>query len=545
MNQASANSATAQQDYDAIVVGAGFGGLYGVHRLRSQGLSVLGIEGAGGVGGVWYHNRYPGCRVDVESFDYCFYFSEDLYRDWQWSEKYATQPELLRYLNHVADRFDIRRHFVFDTRVTAAHWMPERARYRISTSTGLEVTCRFLVMATGGLSAARKPQFEGLDRFQGEWVETQHWPHREVKLEGRRIGVVGTGSSGVQFIPVAAQAARHLYVFQRTPKFSVPAHNGPMNTSLWAKIRQDVPGERAKLWDHPGASHMVGPRGMAAEYTPAQQRAILEEYWALGGHNCQTIFRDQGYDRASNDIVADFVRGKIRSIVKDPAIAGKLCPDDHPFGTRRLIVDTDYYATYNRDNVTLVDVRANPIARITETGLQLQDGSHNEVDLIVFALGFDAFTGSLYRADIRNGRGERLEDHWRRGPRSLLGITTAGFPNLFLPTGPGSPSLLANLATQNEYQIDWIADCIAWMDAQGYASVEPTPEAEAEWTAHVADVAKNLLRLHVKNYMVFEAEDGTRVYMPYAAGMHRYTKRAREIAARGYEGFRFAGKPGA
>ncbi|MGE0385588.1 MAG: flavin-containing monooxygenase [Gammaproteobacteria bacterium] len=528
------------QDFDAIVVGAGFGGLYGVYRLRAQGLRVLGIEAGGGVGGVWYHNRYPGARVDVESYDYCYYFSEDLYREWVWTEKYATQPELLRYLDHVADRFDLRRHYLFDTRVTGARWTPEQARYQVTTSTGRALTCRFLVMATGQLSAARRPPFEGLERFKGEWVETQHWPHREVKLQGRRIGVVGTGSSGVQAIPVLAQAAEHLYVFQRTPKFSVPAHNGPIEGTIWSTTKRDVAGERAKLFDNPGAGHMARPQGPASDFTPEQQRQILDEYWALGGQHFQAVFADQGSNKASNDVIANYVRDRIRSVVKDPRLAEKLCPDDHPFGTRRLIVDTGYYATFNRDNVTLVDVRAQPITRITETGIEIADGSHYACDLIVFALGFDAFTGSLYGADIRNERGERISDRWRRGPRTLLGLTTTGFPNLFLPTGPGSPSLIANLVVQNEFHIDWIADCIAWMDTHGYASIEPTAAAEVEWTAHVAEVAKNLLRLHVKNYMVHVNEDGSRVYLPYAGGMDRYAKRARAIAAGGYREFRFS-----
>jgi cation diffusion facilitator CzcD-associated flavoprotein CzcO len=512
---------TSSRDFDAIVVGAGIGGLYGVHRLRQQNLTVLGIESAADVGGVWYHNRYPGARVDVESYDYCYYFSQELYREWRWSEKYATQPELLRYLNHVADRFDIRRHFVFDTWMTSARWHPDEARYHVMTSTGRKYTCRFLIMATGQLSAARKPEFAGLDRFRGEWVQTAHWPQREVKLEGRSIGVIGTGSSGVQVIPVAAEVAQHVYVFQRTAKYSIPARNGPMDESLWQTIQQDVTGERQKLFEAPGAAHMAVPKAPAASFAEAEQHAILEEYWARGGQHMQAVFTDQSTNIASNEVIANFVREKIRSIVRDPVLAEKLCPNDHP------------------DNVTLVDVRSQPIARVTETGIQTADGSHYALDLIILALGFDAFTGSLYRANICNEHGFTPADRWRHGPRTLLGLMTKGFPNLFLPTGPGSPSLIANLTVQNEFHMDWIAECIDYLAKHGFATIEPTAEAEDRWTEHVADVAKHLLRRQTNNYMVHVNEDGSRIYMPYAGGMDRFVKRAREIAANGYAGFHF------
>ena len=527
-------------DYDVIVVGAGFGGIYGVYRFREQGLKVLGIETAPDVGGVWYHNAYPGARVDVESYDYCYYFSEELYREWRWSEKYATQPEILSYLKHVADRFDLRRHFLFDNRVVAAQWQPDEGRYRVQTSEYREFTCRFLVMATGGLSEANKPPFTGLDDFQGEWVETQHWPKEKVYLEGRRIAVIGTGSSGVQTIPEVAKVASHLYVMQRTPKFTVPAHNGPINDSLWEEIKKDVPGEREKLFNHPGAGHMPTPPGAAGDFSPQEQQAILERFWKIGGQNFQAVFNDQSFNIDSNNIIADFVRSKIRSAVTDPVTAEKLCPDNHPFGTRRLIVDTDYYQTFNRDNVTLVDVREHPIKRITATGIETSDGNHYVVDLIIFALGFDAFTGAIYAAHISNETDQTPADRWQHGPRTFLGITTKGFPNLFMPTGPGSPSLLANLAVQNEYHIDWIADCIAHMDKHGYTRVEPSEEAENQWTEHVAEVSKNLLRLQVDNYMVHINDDGSRVYIPYAGGMNRYVKYAEEVVASGYKGLVFS-----
>lgn len=531
---------TGNRHHDAIVVGAGFGGLYAVYRLTKQGLSVLGIESAGGVGGVWYHNRYPGARVDVESVDYCYFFDQDLYREWKWSERYATQPELMRYLNHVADRFDIRRHFVFGERVTSATWEPAKARYAVGTSAGRAVTGRFLVMATGQLSDARVPPFPGLDEYGGEWVQTSHWPERPVRLEGRRIGVVGTGSSGIQTICEVAKVARRLFVFQRSPNFSVPAWNGPMNGRSWEQTKADVSGERHRLiYEHPGATHVKLATGPGAAFTPEQQQALLESAWQEGGHGMATVFTDQGTNKSVNDVVSEFVRNKIRGIVEDPIVAEKLCPFDHPIGTRRLVVDTGYYATYNRKNVTLVDVEESPIERITRTGIRLADGREFEVDLLVFALGFNAFTGALDRAGVRNERGERPSDRWRRGPRTLLGLMTAGFPNLFLPTGPGSPSVLANMSLQNEYHVDWIADCIAWMRRHGHATIEPSEEGEARWTAHVAEVSEKILRRQVDNYMVHVNDDGSRVFIPYVGGIDRYAKQADEIAARGYEGFRF------
>ncbi len=539
MTHPSPSGASEQTEVDVVVVGAGFGGLYALYRLRELGLSVLGIEAASGVGGVWYHNRYPGARVDVDSVDYCYYFSPELYREWRWSERYAGQPELMRYLDHVADRFALRRHILFDSRMIRAQWSPGARRYQVETSSGQRLTCRFLVMATGQLSAPRRPDFPGLDRFRGEWVQTSRWPERPVALAGRRIGVVGTGSTGVQAVPVLAAQASQLHVFQRSPNYSVPAQNGPLDASLWRAIGARVPEERRELFAHPAASHLPRPRGPAADFSEAQRAQILEEQWALGGHGMGFVFSDQTVSRQTNDIVAGFVRSKIREIVADPATAEKLCPYDHPIGTRRLCIDTGYYESFNRENVTLVDVRESPIERITETGIQTASG-HHELDLIVFALGFHAFTGALDGANIRNEAGQQPSDLWRRGPRTLLGLMTAGFPNLFLPTGPGSPSVLANMSVQNEYHVDWIAGCLGHMARHGFDTVEPTAKAQDDWTAHVAEVSRDILRRNVQNYMVHVNEDdGTRIFMPYVGGMDRYVRQADAIAAAGYRGFRF------
>jgi cation diffusion facilitator CzcD-associated flavoprotein CzcO len=529
-----------EADYDAIVVGAGIGGLYAIYRLRQDGLSVLGLESAAGVGGVWFHNRYPGARVDVESFDYCYYFSPELYREWRWTERYAPQPELLRYFNHVADRFDIRRHILFETRLTAAQWDAEAARYHVETATGRRFTCRFLVMATGNLSAARKPDFPGLADFKGEWVQASHWPDRPVALAGRRIAVIGTGSSGVQAIPVLAEQASHLTVFQRTPNFSVPARNMPLDEAKFADAAADVPGRRDHLLTTRAAiTSNLGPPLRLAEYSEAERRDRLERQWALGGQGMNRVFADQGTDQAVNDVVAGFVRSKIREIVKDPATAELLCPTDHPIGSRRLCVDTNYYDTYNRANVTLVNISAEPIERITETGIQTT-ASHYEVDLIVFAIGFDAFRGALDQVDIRNAKGETPTAHWNRGPRTFLGLMTTGFPNFFFLTGPGSPSVLANMIIMNEEHANFVASLIAHMNANGFETVEPEPAAQQRWTETVAEAASKLLRLGVKNYMVHvNPDDGSRVFMPYVGGLDRYVQICRDVVANGYAGFTF------
>lgn len=521
---------------DVVVVGAGIGGIYAVYRCLTAGLSVACIEGASGVGGVWYHNRYPGARVDVDSFDYCYFFSDELYAEWQWSERYAGQPELLRYLNHVTDRFDLRRHMRFDTWVTGAEWLPDEARYLVTTSAGDQLTGQFLVMATGNLSAARTPDFEGLDSFEGDWVQTSHWPDRPVEWAGRRVGVIGTGSSGVQTVPVIARDAAHLYVFQRTPNYSVPARNGPMDMERWGEIAADLDAARRDLYAHVGATHLRYGDRPAADFTPAEQIAMLERAWAEGGHAFGLVFSDQTRDPAVNAMVADFVRDKIRAAVDDPTVAERLCPWDHPIGTRRLVLDIGYYESFNRSNVTLVDARDEWIERITPTGIQTS-GRHYDLDLIVFALGFHAFTGALDRAGIRNEMGSGPTDRWQRGPRTFLGIMTCGFPNLFLLTGPGSPSVLANMTVGNEFHVDWTVRLIEHARAHGHVAVEPTVDAEDAWTEHVAEVAHSLLRRKVRNYMVhINDDDDEWVFIPYAGGFNQYVERVAKI---GYEGLRF------
>jgi cation diffusion facilitator CzcD-associated flavoprotein CzcO len=532
----SAEGAANLEDYDAIVVGAGIGGIYALHRFRSQGLKVLGLESADGVGGVWYHNRYPGARVDIDSTDYCYYFSPEIYREWRWSERFATQPELLRYLNFVADRLDIKPLIKFGSSVTAAQWVSETARWEVTTSTGRHFRSRFLVMATGNLSAARKPPFPGLDDYQGEWVQTSHWPDRDVAFEGRRVAVIGTGSSSVQAVPMIAEQAAHLYVFQRSPNFSVPARNGPINAALYDDIKLRVSEVRSELFASIGASNVMKPSPPLSEFNEVAARQRLEDQWEAGGHGMAYLFGDQGTNAGTNELIAEFVRGKIRTMVHDQKLAEKLSPRDHPIGSRRLCLDTDYFASFNRPNVTLVDVAADPIERITASGIATRDHAY-DVDLIVFALGFHAFTGAWDRIDIRNEKGKHPTDDWKQGPKTLLGLMTEGFPNFFFLTGPGSPSVLANLFLMNEYHADWVADMIAYMDRKGLSTVEPGEEAQSAWTAHVAEVASPMLRRRVTNYMVQRTDDGEEVFIPYIGGFNRYAEQADDIAARDYDGF--------
>jgi cation diffusion facilitator CzcD-associated flavoprotein CzcO len=527
-----------QVDYDVVVVGAGMGGIYAVHRLRQQGLSVVCLEAAGGIGGVWYHNSYPGARVDIESSQYCYLFDEDLYRDWKWSERYAAQPEILGYLNHVADRFDVRRHIRLGSRVIAAVWSPTICRYAVRTHTGELFNARFLVMATGQLSKPRKPNFAGIDDFVGEWVQTSDW--RDIQLDGKRIAVVGTGSSGMQTVTALAGKVEHLYVFQRTPHYAVPAHNGPTTEHRHARLATTVSNMWNEMLGSPKGIVFPPAAGKAGDFLPEQRRAILEERWAFGGQAMQGLFTDQNVDIESNTVVADFVRQKTRERIADPELAEKLLCYSYPFGVRRICVDTGYYESFNRDDVSLIDVQADPIERITENGIRLASGAEVEVEIIIFALGFNAFTGSLDEAGVANECGRRPSDNWVRGPRTYLGLMTTGFPNLFIITGPGSPSVLVNMNLGNVQHVDFVAELIEFMNERGYATVEASKDAEDAWTEYAASLAEPLLRRTYDNYLTHvNADDGSRVVIPFAGDLTTYIERCDEVVASGYKGFDF------
>ncbi|HVW42885.1 MAG TPA: NAD(P)/FAD-dependent oxidoreductase [Amycolatopsis sp.] len=530
---------TGSGHYDVVVVGAGFGGIYGVRRFREQGLSVLGLEGAPDVGGVWYHNRYPGARVDVESYYYC-YPDPAIYRDWTWTERYAAQPEILRYLNFVADRWDVRKHYEFGTWMTGARWDPRSARYDIVTDTGKRYTARFLVMATGQLSASRKAPFEGLADFEGEVVETSHWPDRPIELAGKRVGIIGTGSSGVQATTAISKEAGQLFVFQRTPNYAVPAHNGPADKAKLAELAAKGDAFREELFGLTMAIPLPPKAGVAQEMADSERQRALREHWAHGGYCMNLVFDDQGTNLDSNTLVADFVRAKVASVVKDPEVAKRIMPDAYPFGARRLIVETGYYESFNRGNVTLVDVKADPIERITARGVQTR-GGHYDLDVLVLALGFNAFVGAIDNAGIRNEHGAGPTDGWQRGPRTFLGLMTSGFPNLFLITGAGSPSVLVNMVAANVQHLDFVADLIGFMDEKGHARVEPTKSAENDWTAHCAQVSERLIRRQVDNYMVHvNSDDGSRVFIPYAGGFDNYARLCQEVERNSYAGLDFS-----
>jgi cation diffusion facilitator CzcD-associated flavoprotein CzcO len=523
--------------YDAVIVGAGFSGLYMLHRLREQGLSVRLYEAGTGVGGTWYWNRYPGARVDIESLEYSYSFSPELDAEWEWSERYATQPELLAYLNHVADRFDLKPDIQLETRVTAAHFDEAANRWTVATDRGETVSARYCVMATGVLSVANEPDFPGVDAFAGPSWHTGRWPKEGVDFTGQRVGVIGTGSSAIQSIPQIAAQADHVTVFQRTPNFSVPAHNGPVDPAVvadWAANRAQY---RREGRDTGFGIRMVDPQETPAMDVPAEERrAVYEARWRVGGFALLGSYGDLLASQEANDTAAEFVRGKIREIVRDPETAEKLAPKSFPIGTKRMCVDTDYYATFNRENVSLVDLRDEPIETIAPTGVRTAKALY-EVDAIVYAIGFDAMTGALAQIDIRGRGGQALKDRWAAGPRTYLGLMIAGFPNLFIVTGPGSPSVLANMAVAIEQHVEWISDCIAWMGERQMGAIEATQAAQDEWVAHVNEVAEGtLFPLANSWYMGANVPGKPRVFMPYIGGFPVYRDKCNEVAANGYEG---------
>lgn len=524
-------------DIDAVIVGAGFAGLYMLHRLRGLGLTVRGYEAGSGVGGTWYWNRYPGARCDTESMDYSFSFSDELQQEWTWSERYASQSEILRYINHMADRFDLRRDIQFQTRVTAAVFDEATHRWAIQTDGGDRVFAKFCIMATGCLSSGQAPDVKGLDSFAGNWYHTGNWPHEGVDFTGQRVGVVGTGSSGIQSIPVIARQADQLVVFQRTPNFSIPAWNGPLEPEYARSLKANYAEHRRTARESRRGYVIPVNEKSALDAAPEERRREYETRWARGGLHFLTAFEDLYTNKDANDTAAEFVRAKIRETVHDTTVTEKLLPHDHPIGTKRICVDTDYYATFNRDNVTLVDVRNAPIEEITRTGLRTRDAAY-ELDSIVFATGFDAMTGALFNIDIRGRAGCRLKQKWADGPRTYLGIATAGFPNLFTITGPGSPSVIGNMIVSIEQHVDWIADCVEYLSERNLGAIEATVDAEDMWVAHVNDVANSTLYPLANSWYVgANIPDKSRIFMPYVGGVGAYRQKCNDVAAKGYEGF--------
>jgi cyclohexanone monooxygenase len=523
---------------DVVVVGAGFAGLYMLYRLRELGLSVRVYEQGGDVGGTWYWNRYPGARCDVESMQYSYSFSDELQQEWNWSERYAPQPEILKYARHVTDRFDLRKYIQFNTRVDGAEFDGRTDNWLVTTSDGETVTAKFVVLATGCLSNARVPDIRGLSDFKGKVYHTGHWPHETVDFTGQRVGVIGTGSSAIQSIPVIARQALQLYVFQRTPNFSIPAHNAELTSQEREAFRKIYPQVRrfAREEARNGIYAEMPDRGALDDGDNAR-RAKYEQRWANGGLTFMLAYNNLILDKAANDTAADFVRGKIAEIVSNPETARLLQPDNHPIGSKRICVDTDYYATFNRANVTLVDIRSGGVDEILPNAVRA-GGKDYEIDALVLATGFDAMTGSVAKIDIRGRGGKKLSEKWAEGPKTYLGLMSEGFPNLFIITGPGSPSVLSNMIVSIEQHVDWITDAIGWMGGRGFETMEATKDAEDKWVTHVNQVAQLTLYPQANSwYMGANIPGKPRIFMPYIGGVGIYRRICDDIAAKGYEGF--------
>jgi cyclohexanone monooxygenase len=523
---------------DVVVVGAGFAGLYMLYRLRGLGLSVRVYEQGGDVGGTWYWNRYPGARCDVESMQYSYSFSDELQQEWEWSERYAPQPEILKYANHVADRFNLRPDIRLNTRVDRASFDESDNSWQVTTSDGKAVTAKYVVLATGCLSNARMPDIRGLSDFKGKVYHTGHWPHERIDFTGLRVGVIGTGSSAIQSVPVIAEQASHLTVFQRTANFSIPARNAPLTVEEREAFRAKYPEIRrfAREQARNGIYTEMPDRG-ALDDGDNERRSKYETRWRRGGLTFMSVYNNLALDKAANETAASFVREKIAEIVSDPTTAKLLQPNNHPIGSKRICVDTDYYVTFNRPNVTLVDIRSNPIEEILPNGVRTGAGDY-EVDALVLATGFDAMTGSVARIDIIGRQGRTLNQKWAEGPKTYLGLMSAGFPNLFIITGPGSPSVLSNMIVSIEQHVDWIADCIAWMRGRGLDTMEADKDAEDKWVAHVNEVAHGTLYPQANSwYMGANIPGKPQIFMPYIGGVGVYRQICNDVAAKGYEGF--------
>jgi cyclohexanone monooxygenase len=523
-----------RREFDAVVVGAGFAGLYALYRLRAMGMSVRVFEAGDGVGGTWYWNRYPGARCDIESVSYSYSFSEELQREWVWTERYPSQPELLRYLNHVADRFELWPDISLSTRVTDAEF--DGDRWTVTTAAG-QVSARFVIMATGCLSDARTPEIPGLADFTGQAFHTARWPEPDPDLTGKSVGVIGTGSSGIQVIPMLAERAERLYVFQRTPAYSLPARNRPLPAGELDTIKLHYPQRRAHA-----RRTMSGVVPLSNEVSrhptmsvdPDTRRAEYERRWGYGGQAMVGAFVDLLSDADANESAAEFIRAKISDTVRDPATAAALTPRDYPFAAKRPCIDTDYFATYNRDNVELVNLREEPLVEVTPGGVATERAEYG-LDVLVLATGFDAFTGALSKIRIIGRDGATLTRKWTGGPSAYLGCTLAGFPNLFLVTGPGSPSVLCNMVLGIEQHIEWLAELLTHMDKHGYDRVEPSAEAERQWAEHSDALARRTLYYRANSWFLGANVPGKpRLFLPYVGGVGRFGKELATVADNGY-----------
>jgi cyclohexanone monooxygenase len=533
-------SQTSTDALDVIIVGAGVGGVYAIYKLRQLGLKVRAFERGSDVGGTWYWNRYPGCRCDVESLEYSFSFSPELDQEWSWPERYGNQGEILTYVRHVADRFDIRKDIQFDTVVTSAIFDEAANRWTVKTDTGETIVARYVVMATGNLSTPRMPDIKGIESFKGKTYHTGLWPHEGVDFTGLRVGIIGTGSSGVQAVPHIAKQARQLFVFQRTANFSLPAQNGPMDPEKEAKHKAEYPQRRADAVNTPFAiAGYPPPTKSALEVSEEERNATYAGKWQEGGSiSFLYSYTDLLTNKAANDTASDFVRNKIRQTVKDAETAEALCPNNHPIGTKRLILDTNYYQTYNLPHVKLVNIRKNPIEEIMQWGIKTSDGKAYEVDAIVFATGFDAMTGAMKEIDIKGKAGLSINEKWNDGPQTYLGVMVAGFPNMFMITGPQSPGVKSQMIFACQQHVDFIADIIDYAHGRQMRRIEASRMAEMAWVQHNDEVADSTLYPLANSwYMGANIPGKPRVFMPYVGGVQKYVGKCNEVAAKGYEGF--------
>ena len=522
--------------YDAVIVGAGFAGMYMLHKLRGLGFSARVYDAAGGVGGTWYWNRYPGARCDVKSVDYSFSFDPQLEQEWEWSEKYATQPEILRYANHVADRYELWPDMQFDTRIKASKW--DGSRWIVTTDQGDVISAQHLIMAVGTLSTPKLPEVPGIDTFTGQKYQTSKWPHDGVDFTGKRVAVIGTGSSAIQSIPIIAAQAAHTTVFQRTPNFSMPAGNRPLDDrerDIKASYRDYRQAAKESFFGVPIAGDPVS----AFDVSEEERNRTFQAGWDDGNLvGLIGAYNDILFDKAANDFAAEFIRNKIRATVNDPEVAETLCPFNHPVGTKRPCLDTNYYDTFNRPNVDLIDLRKTQITEITPGGIRTTDGVV-ECDAIVFATGFDAMTGSLVAVDVEGVGGRSLKDAWEHGPMTYLGVAVTGFPNFYTVTGPQSPSVLSNMMVSIEQHVDWIADAMTYLRDHGKTTMEATPEAQEAWVAHSTELAEETLYPQANSwYMGANVPGKPRVFLPYIGGCGPYRERCDEVAANDYEGFK-------
>lgn len=522
---------------DTLVVGAGFGGLRALHTFRSMGFSVAVVEAGEDVGGVWYFNQYPGARCDVESFDYSYRFSPELEQEWRWSERYATQPEILRYINHVVDRFDLRRDIVFNTRIASVEYDETTARWTATADDGRVWNAEKLILAVGQLSEPKRVTYPGQERFKGRIIYSAQWPKDEVTFEGKRVGIIGTGSSGVQMTPVIARQAEHLTVFQRTANYSIPASNAPVSDEEDAAVKARYAERRQQARNSPsGLAFAPDPRP-AIEVPEEERKTLLEAAWNRAGFGFALTFKDILLNMTANDIASTFIKGKIAQAVEDPVTREKLTPKDLPFGTRRPSVDSGYFQAFNRPNVTLADISEAPIEAFTETGIRTTRADI-PLDIVIYATGFDALTGSLLKPRIVGRGGVTLAEKWAAGPVSYLGLGVHGFPNMFIIVGPGSPSILANVILATEDQIDWLADLFEQSRTQGVHEIEATEEAERDWVQHVNDRADETLYPGTNSsYVGANIPGKPRVFLPYSGGIRGYRRILEKVAADGYKGF--------